>query len=177
MTGHEAVEGWEGILAPGEELLWQGQPESGFDFWGESPLDIAFGMTLTGGPLAPIGLLAPILGAKVLIFVPVLVIGLWMLVGKAAWRSYRLRRTWYSLTTARVFVATARLGRQRLHEFPLTPATEVTETDGAGGGLLLSAPEGYGLLLERLPDRQEILTLIRRVQSGARCTALSTTSG
>ena len=169
-------DGWDDILTEGEDLLWQGRPDATFDFWGEGPVELGFGMTLTGGPLAPMGMLAPLIGLKVLVFLPLVLVGLWMLIGKAFWRSYRLGHSWYSITSERIFVATEFFGRRRLHELPLTPSTEIAETGGRHGGLLLSAPEGYGLLLERLPARQEILTLLRRVQNGARCRPLSTTS-
>lgn len=168
-TGDTATAGWDAFLAPGETVLWQGKPEAAFDFWGEGPVAIAFGMTLTGGLLAPMSVLIPVFGVKPLIVLPVFLVGLWMLVGKALWRSYRLRRSWYSVTSCRAFVTTALFARPRLREMPLTGETEITEIGGPHGGLLLSAPEGYGLLMERLPARQEILALLWRVQNGALC--------
>lgn len=173
---HADAAGWDDILTEDEELLWHGRPDATFDFWGEGPVELGFGMTLTGGPLAPMGMLAPLIGFKVLVFLPLVLVGLWLLFGKALWRSYRLGHSWYSITSKRVFVARDLFGRRRLLEFPVTRTTEISETGGLHGGLLLTAPEGYGLLLERLPARQEILTLLWRVQNGARCTPLSTTS-
>lgn len=162
------AEGWEGILAPGEALLWQGQPNAQFDFWGEGPLAVAFGMTLTGGVLVPMATLAAAIGPGALIFLPVLIVGLWLLLGKAAWRSYRLARTWYSITSARVFLATAVFGRRQLHSMPITSETEISALPSTSGGLLLRAPEGYALQLERLPERARILALLHRVQHGAK---------
>jgi hypothetical protein len=83
--------GWEGILAPGEEILWQGRPRAsirwtglltpltfmGVIFTGFSTFWIAMAAVMTAGSGAPFPFnVFPLFG------LPFLAVGLWMLGGR-----------------------------------------------------------------------------------------------
>ena len=129
-------DGWAGILNPGERVIWQGQPDPAPDFTGWRMSDGLFGGAFAGFALfwmvmalgqVPggtfIGLVFPLFG------LPFLVLGLQRAGGERLWQAYMRRRTWYTLTTERAFIATNVLGRRQLAAYPITPATKL-DRDG-----------------------------------------------
>ncbi|RVV98350.1 hypothetical protein EKE94_05340 [Mesobaculum littorinae] len=130
MTSPAPEDGWEGILDPGEEILWQGRPDGALVLSGGLGRSV-FGLAFTavsvlilreiaadGPPLAMLWAL-PFLG-----------IGLYMLAGRFAWDALRRRHTWYTLTDRRAFIATELFGRRRLNSWPIRPDTPVTLDPG-----------------------------------------------
>ena len=129
------ADGWDGILYPGETVLWQGQPDPRPD-WSRWRLhDTIFGLAFagfalfwmataagaTGGPF--MGIAFPLLG------LPFLVLGLYRAGGRYLWDAWRRRHTWYTLTDQRAFIATDLFGRRDLQAYPMTRTT-VLDRDG-----------------------------------------------
>ncbi|MBL9060596.1 MAG: aspartate carbamoyltransferase catalytic subunit, partial [Mangrovicoccus sp.] len=69
------------------------------------------------------GLAFPLLG------LPFLALGLHRAGGRILWEAWRRRRTWYTLTSQRAFIATELFGRRDLQAYPMTPKT-VLDRDG-----------------------------------------------
>ena len=126
--------GWEDILEPGERVLWQGQPDPSPDLSALRPAKVLFGLVFVAAALFWIteasradglaGLILPLFG---LIFV---LVGLRAAGGEILWDAYRRRRTWYSLTNRRAFIATDLMGRRRLDPYPIGPQTPLSHENG-----------------------------------------------
>jgi len=132
--------GWEGILAPGERILWQG-PAGGGVVWADL-LDTrtAFGLFFAGfavfwvamassmgGPSGMFGGLFPLFG------LPFIAVGLYMAGGRLFWEAWQRGRTHYTLTDRTAFVATSLFGQRKLARYPLAPGMTVELDDGEPG--------------------------------------------
>lgn len=120
---------WDGILFPGETVLWQGQPDPRPDWRGWRLRDGLFGAAFalvalfwmavasgaTGGPF--MGLAFPLLG------LPFVVLGLDRAGGRILWQAHLRRHTWYTVTSQRAFIATSLFGRRELEAYAMTPKT------------------------------------------------------
>ncbi|MFE3837367.1 hypothetical protein [Pseudogemmobacter sonorensis] len=121
--------GWEGILDPGERILWQGRPEAGFDWSAlistRTPFGLAFAgfaifwMSMTritgGAAVSPffMGVLFPLFG------LPFLFAGLNIAFGKPLRDFLRQRGSHYTLTNRHAFIATDILGKRTLSRHPI----------------------------------------------------------
>lgn len=171
--------GWQGILDPGERILWQGQPARGLDFGRQSLREAAFGlpflvfglswMTLTWDAVreAPLpGILFPLIG----LFITAS--GAWQVIGSVLWDAWLRGRTWYTLTDRRAFIATEAMGNRRLRDWPIDPET-LLDYDGGQPGTIWFAEAGprdrrFGrrrrVGFERLPEARQVHALMRQVQ-------------
>ena len=48
VTDRSAIPGWEGILDPGEKIVWQGRPEQGFDIAAKDIPSAVFALFFSG---------------------------------------------------------------------------------------------------------------------------------
>jgi hypothetical protein len=152
-----AGSGWDGILQPGETILWQGQPVPDLRWRdmisGRLPIGVFFtlfslfwiGMATTmvasvEGPVLPV-LLFPFAG------LPFLAIGLYMLAGHVVWDALVRRGTWYTLTDRTAFVATEILGRRKLDHYPLAEMAGLELVDGVPGDVI------FGSVTHAFPPR------------------------
>lgn len=171
--------GWQGILDPGERILWQGRPDGRVDFTRGSLRQAAFGlpflvfgltwMTMTWQVVrdAPLpGILFPMIGLFITLS------GLWQTIGTFLWDAYLRRHTWYTLTDRRAFVATQVMGRRTLRDWPVDAET-LLDYDGALPGTIWFAEAGardrrFGrrgrVGFEMLPDARAVHGLMRKVQ-------------
>lgn len=106
MSG-ETPAGWEGILAPGERILWQGRPDPTFTLRGHSFALIFVGAFFSAIALLFIGVGIAI-GDMVFALFPTihLAVGLGLLIGPPVWKTYVRRNSWYTLTDRRAIIAT-----------------------------------------------------------------------
>ena len=132
------ADGWDGILYPGETVLWQGQPDPRPD-WSRWRLhDTIFGLAFagfalfwmataagaTGGPF--MGIAFPLLG------LPFLVLGLYRAGGKPVPRQILLNEVWgynSNVTTHTLETHIYRL-RQKIEPDPTDARLLVTESGG-----------------------------------------------
>ncbi len=150
----EAVpEGWEGILAPGERILWQGRPDGAIDwallfdvrslfgvfftgfalFW----IAMASGMLWTGGsdagPPLFFRLLFPLFG------LPFVLVGLGVILAPLRADLAERRGVFYTLTDRAAFIATATRAGRNLARYPAEGWQPVLD-DGAPGTVWFAAP-------------------------------------
>jgi hypothetical protein len=123
-----AGDGWKGILFPGERVIWQGQPDPRPD-WSEVRLrDAIFGLAVAAFAVFWMTMAAGTAdGLMSLVFplfaLPFLAIGLRKAGAMEFWQAWKRRRTWYTLTDRRAFIATDLFGRRGLDAYPIGPRT------------------------------------------------------
>lgn len=138
--------GWDGILEPGESVLWQGQPQADI-IWRNMLSDrLPIGIMFTLFSMAWVGIAASIVAGlegaflAALLFplagLPFLAIGLYMLAGHLYWDARVRRGTWYTLTDRRAFIATDILGRRKLQSYPLADMDALELIDGSPGDVI-----------------------------------------
>ncbi|WP_193140625.1 MULTISPECIES: aspartate carbamoyltransferase catalytic subunit [unclassified Meridianimarinicoccus] len=178
MTGN----GWDDILEPGEELLWQGQPDPRPDWRAQTLRETLFGLAVTvfslfwmakalgiGADASFMGLVFPLMG------LPFLVMGLSRAGGKIALGVWRRRHTWYSLTNRRAFIATNLLGRRTLDAYPIGPVTPLDHEEGPPDHIWFATDfvkTAQGSKRRRigfthLPDSRAVYDRMRRLQREA----------
>lgn len=174
---------WETILDPGERVLWQGQPDATPDWSGLRPARVIAGLGITLFSLfwtilasqavfteGVVGLIFPVAG---LFFVYQ---GVKTAGGHVLLDSYRRRRTWYSLTSKRAFIATDIWGKRRLDSYPIGPDTLLDHDLRSPGsiwfaGRHLATRRGSirsRIGFERLADSDAVMRLMTRIQSERR---------
>ncbi|MCG7627077.1 aspartate carbamoyltransferase catalytic subunit [Epibacterium sp. MM17-32] len=168
--------GWEGLLDAEEHVLWQGRPDPGFVVSGSMIPFTIFGLIVTCfGAFWTVGAMSfgVLLGITGLF---PLGVGLYLLGAGLFWPSFSRRRTWYSLTNRRAFIATDLpfVGRSlRFWDIDSDTVIEFEEgrystiwfheeTIGEGAN---AYPKRTGF--ERISNGREVLRLMRQVQAGA----------
>ena len=141
MLGHGA----DGLLAPDEELLWQGQPQARIIWRDALSVRTVIGLVFFGFALfwingartqTPAGapdvfqLLFPLLG------VPFVLIGLWLALGRLIWDAALRAGTHYTLTNRNAFISLHMFGRRSLESWPLDEIERVTLVDRHPGSVL-----------------------------------------
>ena len=139
--------GWEGILAGGETILWQGQPDAriawgdllsfqslfGLFFAGFSLFWIAAAAAMTGGTgrdgIEGVFAFFPLFG------IPFLLVGLYLVVGRIFWDAYVRGRTWYTLTNQAAFIAREIRGKRSLKRYPFADMTSIDLRDDTPGSV------------------------------------------
>ncbi|KPQ14864.1 MAG: hypothetical protein HLUCCA09_03180 [Rhodobacteraceae bacterium HLUCCA09] len=167
--------GWEGLLDPGERIIWRGQPSPRFRFslltvffivwaaiFGGVPLSLVLSGADDGG------------GAFLLLFV---LVAAAVLGGHLAWPRLRSRAMFYTLTDRRAFIATDFFGIRSLKSYPITEATPLELRDGRGGGVIFERRQTRsrkgGTMVQEigflgLDDPREPFLLMRRIQADLR---------
>lgn len=154
MTG---TSGWDGILEPGETILWQGQPVPDI-LWrdmidGRLPIGIIFTAFSMVWLLVAVWIVAAIDGPILLRMIfplaglPFLAIGLYMMAGHVVWDALVRRGTWYTVTDRHAFVATDVFGRRKLDSHPIGTMIGPELVDGRPGDVI------FGTITHSAPPR------------------------
>lgn len=166
--------GWQGILDPDEQILWQGQPDKRFRVEFEGLREVLPGLLFVAFALfwmvqaAQASLLFAMFG---LIFV---VVGLRQIFQPVLWPAYLRTRSWYTLTDRRAIVATdVPFKGRRLTSYPIDHSTLVEYAAGDPPSILFG-PE-RGKRSERpgfryIADSDTVMGLIRGIQQSDRLT-------
>ncbi len=180
MTG--TPPGWDGLLEPGERILWQGRPAgritaSGLE-WRRSLFGLLFfgfavfwtytAATTASTSHGPIGLVMSLFG------LPFIMIGLNLVGASVIWRAWVLRHSWYTLTDRRAFIGIRMLGRRSLKSWPITAQSVLDLDEGpistiwfASGRRRRGRRRGQSRIgFEQIADGREVLRLMRLVQKG-----------
>ncbi|WP_420568371.1 aspartate carbamoyltransferase catalytic subunit [Thalassovita sp.] len=169
--------GWQGILNDGEEILWQGRPDtapvltpsafgklifglffSGFAvFW-------MIGAASTGGIFWMFGLIHFFAGVGVM--------------GSGVfWPGIKARYTWYSLSNQRAFIATDfPWATRRLKSFPITAGTSLSLEEGKLDTVLFASEDyrvkgrtrTHRIGFQRIRDGRAVYNMMRDIQRADR---------
>ena len=121
-------------LGPGERLLWSGMPRQGVVFRAIDLFLFPFFLVWAGIPtLAALGFLTSGKGTGMdLFFLPFLVIGAYMLVGRFFVDARQRARTFYGVTNQRILIVVA-WWKRRTTSLKLALLPDVTLTEGRNG--------------------------------------------
>lgn len=166
--------GWEGILDDDETILWQGQPKPGLSLRPRHIGTLIFGLFFAGFALFwmrmayepgtffwAFGLIHFCAGLGVA-FAPVVM----PLISS--------RRTWYTLTDRRAFIARQSLfGQRKLKSYPITADTAIELETGTVSSIYFASQTRRRnkrtyvdhIGFERLDDAAPVLRMIRDVQN------------
>lgn len=144
MTGG-TPSGWQDILADGETILWQGQPDGRLDFSGFWSVQtvfagfftafamfwmaMSFSMTslMDDGVGQVVNIIFPLFG------LPFLGVGLYMLVGRFWADAQQRRSTHYTLTTHAAYIGVDAGAKRSLDRHAIGVDTRLTLMDGTTG--------------------------------------------
>ena len=169
--------GWEGILDDDERILWQGRPDPALVLEARNIMLALFGLFFGGFALFWIIGAASQGGPLFALFgLPHFLVGAGMVWGAIWWPSFRRRRSWYTLTDRRAFIATdLPIQGRRLQSWPINRGTRLELREGPPDSVFFATrkkrsrngtytvPVGF----ERIPDGKQVLRLMRDIQKGA----------
>lgn len=167
--------GWADILAPGERVLWQGQPDRRVPWRGGALPFAAFGLIFAGFAVFWM-IMAARSGAFWAFGLIHFFAGLVMAFGPLLIGPYIAHHTWYSLSNRRAFFANdLPLAGKTLLALDLRPSLGV-EFDGGDPGTIRfdgRAEPIYGARFDSTPsfskihDARTVFGLIRDIQKGS----------
>ncbi len=168
---------WQGILEPGETILWQGRPDQRFHM----PLENLFGaiVALVFVGFAIFWISATFTGGDLfwLFGLIHLTIGLRMMAGFVFGPTWRHRHMWYTLTDRRAFIATnLPLKGKTLDSYPIRPDTPIKWVDSTPPGVQFatetrktSKGRRYRMHIgfERIAEAREVMEMISEIRNQA----------
>lgn len=167
--------GWEGILDPGERILWQGRPVPGIVWRPQQLVALLFGLAFAGFALFWMLMAASAGGFFWMFGLIHFSVGLTVSFGPFFWPAYMRRHTWYTLTDRRAFIATDMplLGR-RLKSFPIERDTVLSYDAGTPATIHFAqvvrrtknGTSRTDIGFVRVPDGPEVYALMRQIQRG-----------
>ena len=155
--------GWDGIMVPGERILWQGRPLRRIGWKRLAPALLAgFALVVAGGVLS--GLTGGLL----------ILAGLG-LAAAAVWAErLRITGTTFTLSTRAAYIARPRPWRgQRLETYPITADMPLRLTGGDKAGGVIFASRSRGKTTEEIGfqgilDAPEVFAILRNAREALR---------
>ena len=168
------VPGWEGILDPDERIVWQGRPDQGFHVDGGDLFGAGFAVVFAGFALFWMTMAARMGGAFWMFGLIHFSVGIGIFAKSIFGDTFERRKTWYTLTDRRAFIATDSYRKgKRLTDYPISADTRISFFDGppdtihfarvertTDKGRSYTVPVGF----ERIADGQKVLSLLRQAQ-------------
>ncbi|SMX37736.1 hypothetical protein [Maliponia aquimaris] len=132
--------GWDGLLDPGERILWQGRPGTAVRLGGSDIFIMAFGTFFAGFALFWM-VMASMAGGLFWLFGAIhFAVGLGILLWPVLGRPFVRRRTWYTLTDRRAFIARdLPLKGKSLKSYPITAENTLTFEDREPGSVIFAS--------------------------------------
>ncbi|MFV0300318.1 MAG: aspartate carbamoyltransferase catalytic subunit [Paracoccus sp. (in: a-proteobacteria)] len=166
---------WAGILAEGEEILWQGRPSTRLHLRARQIPTMLFGVLFAcfalfwmigasqaGGIFWMFGLIH-------------FSVGLAMITEPALYPAFRRRRSFYTLTNRGAFIGTdLPVQGRKLNAYPITPATRLELEITEPGSVYFARSErrrrfSFGnrrIGFEYIPDATAVYALLSSIQKG-----------
>ena len=169
--------GWEGILDPGEKILWQGGPDPSIVLSPGSVATFLFGLAFAG--FALFWMIMASLGGGFFWMFGLLHFGVGVSIasGGIVWPAWRRRHSWYTLTDKRAFIATDMpITGRKLKSYPITTET-VLEFDARDPASIYfhsdykrtkNGSREVRIGFERIAEGKHVYDLMRSVQRGTR---------
>ncbi len=166
--------GWEGLLAPGEKILWQGRPDPGFYIPPSAIFTAIFGAAFAAFALFWMSL-AIMAGGFVWAFGLLhFTVGLWLCLWAVFDNTLRRRGSWYTLTDRQAFIATdLPLVGRKLKSYPITAETPLDYRPGALSTIYFAKEtrfvggSGHARIrvgFERIPDGPAVMEHFRKIR-------------
>ncbi|NOX41976.1 MAG: aspartate carbamoyltransferase catalytic subunit [Alphaproteobacteria bacterium] len=116
--------GWDGILDPGEEIIWQGRPDGKIVMGIANIIGVIFGMFFAGVALIWMVAAASSGGLFWMFGMIHFTVGLGIAFAAVYMGAYKRRNSWYTLTNRRAFIAYhfSVVGKQ-LKSYPINEGT------------------------------------------------------
>ena len=170
----DVPEGWENTLGEGEVILWQGRPTPGINFSPTQGFTTLFGLAFTGFALFWMTQAARAGGNLWTFGLIHFSVGLAVLLGPILLPAYMRKKTWYTLTTRKAYIADLPiLGGKRLRSYPITKDTPIEIKTGTYTTINFASTQRRGknnrtytvpIGFERLTDGDTVRGLIRQIQ-------------
>lgn len=169
-------DGWKGILASGETILWQGRPDGRFVVTPTDLLSGAFGFFFAGFALFWMMMASQAGGFFWMFGLLHFAIGIGVMVGGPVRSMFVRRRSWYTLTNRRAIIASVLpLVGRRLESYRITSATPLTLVEhGAVSSVIFSEKRGWSwgrnahrttpIGFERIAEGRDVLGLMQQLQ-------------
>jgi len=165
-------DGWDDILDPEEDILWQGRPDGRFHFKLHMIASFVFGLIFAGFSLIWMVAASIAGGYFWLLGSAHFFVGIGVAIIPFFKGRFTRRRTWYTLTNKRAYIATQFpfIGRN-LKAYPIRPGTPIAFVDGAKPSIYFShkvsgrrnLPVGF----EMIEDGKQVLSIMEDLQKGA----------
>lgn len=173
-TSDSQPTGWEGLLDPGEDILWQGSPDPGWHMGlGGAGLAV-FGIFFAGFALFWMTMAGQAGGNFWMFGLIHFAVGVGMILGAIFYPTYRRRHTFYTLTDRRAFIATDLpiLGR-KLKSYPIDASTPLSYTPGPLATIHFATERRrtkngsheVAIGFERIHDGEAAYRLMREIQT------------
>ena len=163
-------------LAPGERILWAGQPKPGVRFTSADFFLIPFSIAWLGFSIfwmvmairIPDPVNAPALNVIFPLFgIPFILVGLYLTVGRFWFDARKRSRTYYSITNRRI-LALLPSRKSELRSLDLKNLDEFTVTEARdGSGMILFTPWNIRKF-EQIPKVREVETILRNAHNQER---------
>lgn len=165
--------GWEGILDPGEVILWQGRPDRALHIGFTHVLMFFFGLVFAGFALFWMAMASAAAGLFWMFGLIHFSVGVAIMVGGPLVSLYKRRHCYYTLTDRRAFVASDSplLGRS-LQSYPIVAQSPVSLDEGRLSDVYFATRQvrvkngsrTVSIGFERIENGRQVLSLIRQVQ-------------
>jgi hypothetical protein len=171
--------GWEGILDPGERIIWQGRPDGAVTLKPRNILLLMFGLFFAGFALFWMVMAAQAGGFFWVFGLLHFSVGMGLVFAALYWGAYLRRRTWYTLTNRRALIARDLpvLGK-KLKSWPITEGATLALIPGPPDTVVFAQKTRRGknstyqvpVSFERIEDGRKVYRLMRDIQTGAGAT-------
>lgn len=153
-------------LAPGEDLLWVGQPEPGGWMPGGNPAILMFALMWLTITLIWYGIVVALGGFifYMVVGLPFLAIGFWLLFGAPTYALWQRRHTYYGVTDKRLLIL-QQMRHKVLTALEITGIKEthsIIQPDGVGDVHFML--RGRSASFEKIADAQQVAALVNRLR-------------
>jgi hypothetical protein len=171
------MSGWEGILDPGEEIQWQGRPDTAPVLTPGSLGKMVFGLFFAGFAVFWMIGAASTGGLFWMFGLIHFSVGIGLMGGGMFWPGIKARYTWYSLSNKRAFIATDfPWASRKLHSYPISAQTSLSLDDGPFKSVFFASEEyrvkgrtrTRRIGFKRIPDGRAVYDLMRNIQRADR---------
>lgn len=171
-----SVPGWEGILDDGEDILWQGRPDTRIVFNPANVITFLFGLAFAAFALFWMIMAASAGGFFWAFGLIHFSVGFGISFGAIFWDAFKRARTWYTLTGPRAFIATELpvLGKS-LKSYPIDADTMLDFREGHPSSIFFAAEQRRGknstytvnIGFQRIADGRAVYQIFRDIQKAA----------
>lgn len=172
----QSDDGWDGLLDDDEPIIWQGRPDGRFVFKPQMIFLTLFGLFFAGFALFWMIGAAQAGGVFWMFGLLHFSVGIGIVASSIFGSTFLRRRTWYTLTDRRAFIARKLpfLGRS-LKSYPITKDTVVEYRDAKRPSVMFASEQKRGkngtrevpVGFEHIADARSVLQMIRNIQKDA----------